>query len=344
MSKHEKTFIPQAELMEHPAFKAWCELGSAPVAPKQIEIMEGQQPGHAPKGKSAVFRLEGVGPAGTTVIAKRCRQATGAVERTVYEEVLPQLPIPSLRYYGFVENSHDNSCWLFLEDAGETWYSSASTAHRAAAARWLGLMHTTASRVALAAQLPDGGAGNYLDHLVSGYNEIQHNLSNPALNVDDLEVLETCLVRLRLVESHWSQVERLCDGLPRTLVHGDFVAKNLRVRANQAGIDILPFDWEKAFLGAPLADWSSFNSASPSSLRLDLATYSSVVRSHWPSLDIQTLQQFGNVGALFRLLAAFDWEAINLRFESEWIKYPMCNMEIYGNKLTKVLRTLAWDD
>jgi hypothetical protein len=43
--------------------------------------------------KSAVYGLEGVGLAGAAVLAKWCRQATVGTKRTIYEEILPHLPI-----------------------------------------------------------------------------------------------------------------------------------------------------------------------------------------------------------------------------------------------------------
>jgi hypothetical protein len=43
--------------------------------------------------KSGVYGLEGAGPAGAAVLAKWCRQTMVGTKRTIYEEILPQLPI-----------------------------------------------------------------------------------------------------------------------------------------------------------------------------------------------------------------------------------------------------------
>src|SRR5438094_1019393 len=144
-------------LREHPAVQAWRELQPRRVEPESIETLQ-----H--RNKSAIYRLEGVGPGGSAVIAKRCRQVTALVERAIYEDILPHLPIPSLHYYGFVEEEGP-FCWLFLEDAGGEKYSPSIREHCVLAGRWLGRMHTSAARIAAAARLPDRGPSHYLEPL-----------------------------------------------------------------------------------------------------------------------------------------------------------------------------------
>jgi hypothetical protein len=48
--------------------------------------------------KTSVYRLPGAGRGGS--IAKLCRLEVASVERTVYEEVLPRLPLTRPAYYG----------------------------------------------------------------------------------------------------------------------------------------------------------------------------------------------------------------------------------------------------
>src|SRR5258708_6211146 len=90
--------IPTREMMagnlsEHPAVCAWRKLQRAGVGPSAIDILKRNK-------KSAIYRLHGVGPCGSAVIAKRCVTATALIERFIYQEVLPALPLPGLRYYG----------------------------------------------------------------------------------------------------------------------------------------------------------------------------------------------------------------------------------------------------
>src|SRR5213596_1912811 len=128
----------QANVMSHPAVQAWRQLypHSQPdrIAPLRVSAR-----------KATVYRLEGAGPAGVSVIAKRSRTADARIERTVYEEILPSLQVPSLRYYGFLEGLDGTFCWSFLEEARGARYSTLLGANREHAARWLGMLHTSAA-------------------------------------------------------------------------------------------------------------------------------------------------------------------------------------------------------
>src|SRR2546425_13363176 len=115
MSKSIQNEILPENLTEHRSVKAWAALKPARVEPDGIEILK-------LKNKSAVYRLVGVGQGGSSVVAKRCRTATASVERMMYEGILPRLPLPALRWYGFVEEPDDDYSWLFLEDAGAGGY------------------------------------------------------------------------------------------------------------------------------------------------------------------------------------------------------------------------------
>src|SRR5207249_2967323 len=96
---------------DHPAARAWQEPQPGRGEPASVETLKEAK-------KSAVYRLNGVWPGGAAIIAKRCVARTAAIERAIYEDILPHLPITALRYYGWTQ--HDGEfCWLFLEDAGE---------------------------------------------------------------------------------------------------------------------------------------------------------------------------------------------------------------------------------
>src|SRR6266511_3021189 len=239
MPKHVPKVVIPTNLLEFPAIKAWRELRPERVQPDKIEILKGREE----TARKRAYRLAGVGPEGSAVIAKRLRRAKALIEHTVYEEVIQYLPIPTLRCYGLVEEKDGEFCWLFLEDAGEERYSAFTEEHRRLAARWLGLLHTSAARVALAARLPDRGPRIFLESLRSARNRILGNLANPALNAGNHAELKATLSQCAVLESRWDRVERLCEGMPRAVVHGDFVEKNIRIRTNGAGITILPFDW-----------------------------------------------------------------------------------------------------
>jgi hypothetical protein len=262
--------------------------------------------------KTAVYRLVRVGEGGTDVIAKRCQQSTALIERTVYEEILPNLPLPMLHYYGSIAEPNGEFCWLFLEDlSGDEKYQPHLEEHRVAAARWLGIMNRSASGLAAAACLPERGPEHYLNLLRSARDIILSNLANPALKADDLALLKTLVAHCEHLSGLWSRLTSICEGMPQTLVHGDFIKKNVGVRTGQDGLIFLPFDWEKAGWGVPAEDIS----------RVDIPTYWSTVQDHWPELSIQALERLANVGKIFRCLVFLDWLAPSL--ETESVEQPM---------------------
>lgn len=334
MSKNKPNIILRADLLEHPAVKAWNELQPGQVKPESLEILQEHK-------KAAVYRLMGVGPRGVAVIAKRCRTATALVERTIYEEVLPHLPVAAPHYHGFIEDD-DTFCWLFLEDVGQERLSPLIEEHRVLAARWLGLMHASAARVAAAARLPDGGPNRYLQHLRSARRTILNNLANPAFGAEDIVILKTVVAQCDLLESRWHEVEKCCEGVPTTLVHGDFRPKNILIRTDQPGTGFFPLDWETAGWGVPAADLAPSRGRLPIH-QIDMTTYWLIVREYWPHLEIQAVQRLALVGRIFRRLAAISWESRSLAFGTErLLSGPMACMRVYQAELAEAIWAAPW--
>jgi hypothetical protein len=334
MSKNAPIEILGAGLLEHPAVKAWNELQPARVEPESLEILQEHK-------KAAVYRLIGVGPRGVAVIAKRCLMATARIERTIYEEVLPHLPIPAPHYYGFLEED-DAFCWLFLEDAGKERLSPLIEEHRVLAARWLGLMHASAARVTAAARLPDGGPNRYLEHLKSAREAILNNLTNPALGAGDMVILNNIVAHCDLLESRWCEVEKCCAEAPSTLVHGDFRPKNIYVRTDRAGTNFFTVDWETAGWGVPAADLAPSRGRLPVH-QIDIAAYWSIVHEHWPHLPLHSVERLALVGRIFRRLAAIYWESRSLAFGTERLLCgPMACMRVYQAELAEAICEIPW--
>src|SRR5438093_2923016 len=97
MSKYANKEVLPGNLLDHRAVKAWCRIKPECFEPQSIEVLK------LKTMKSAVYRITSAGSNGSTIIAKRCQAATASVERLVYEEFLPTLPLPALRCHGFVE-------------------------------------------------------------------------------------------------------------------------------------------------------------------------------------------------------------------------------------------------
>lgn len=329
----------QINLLEHPAVKAWAKLQPEQVEPTVIERLQ-------KKKKAVVYRLKGAGPEGSDIIAKQSSPERLLKERVIYEEVLPALPVSTARYYGFVEESDDGRCWLFLESADGEEYSSHVNDHCALAARWLSLLHTSAANIATAACLPGREPDYYLEQLRQGGETIQRNLTNSALTSETRAMLETVVRQLKIVASRWGEVERLCERAPRTLIHGDFAPKNMRVRTSRAGLSLLPFDWGSAGWGIAAVDlaqsgmepdgyWNYW--ANP-----DLAAYCSAAQESWPRLDIQDVKQLAIIGKIFRSLICINLEAPS--FAMEWVENSARDMRLYQAAMTDAIRAAGWKE
>src|SRR3989449_6277676 len=116
-----RDLVPRGKLRCRPAVAAWRGLAQDPPDPEHIEVLRQGK-------KSATYRLVGAGPDGAPVIAQRSQMPKALIERTVYEQILPHLPVTSPRYYGFQEDS-PQFAWLFLEDVGDERYSARSEEH-----------------------------------------------------------------------------------------------------------------------------------------------------------------------------------------------------------------------
>ncbi len=316
----EHAAIP-TDLSEHPAVRAWSELRPTQVVPEAIEILKS-------RNDSKVYRLSGVGPGRSNVVAKWCSRANALAERTIYEGVLPHFPFSTLRYYGLLEEQDAPFCWVFIEDAEGVPYSPDIEEHRIRAAEWLGVMHTSAPEAIAELGLPDRGPECYLGCLRSAREGIRRNLANPALTDDDQAVLYGIVSQCDVLEQRWGQVEECCDGIPWTFVHGDFNASNVHFRAAPSGIALVPFDWECAGWGVLAVDLVLAG--------LDLPTYWSVVRRCWPNLDMQALRRLAVVATIFRLLAFADWESPSLA--SKWLHKPMKHMRCYQAEIAHVIQ------
>src|SRR5207247_194051 len=129
-------------------------------------------------------------------------------------------------------------------------------------------------------------------------------------------LLERHQARLCDVAAHWDRLEEVCEGAPRTLVHGDFNGKNLRLRSENGHSTIVVFDWEAAGWGVPAADLAQAAQFSRLSASPDLPSYWSMVRERWPNASPEALERLAHCGSAFRALAGLSWELPNLA--SDW--------------------------
>ena len=325
MARCDATKVTESNLLGHPAVKAWGRLGPARTEPERLVTLKPE------KKRSAVYRLENVGRDGSAVIAKRGRMSNLVVEIALYRDVLSCLPLPTLRCYGFVADDDPAFGWLFLEDAGEGRYSLGSEEHRTLAARWVGTLHTSAAAHAAAkACLPNRRLNYYRKVVWLACETIRPRLTNPALSPGDLVVLNALLSHSEVLGAHWGEVEEICNLMPQTLVHGDFSAKNVRIRQGQHGLELLPLDWDAAGWGVAAADVS----------QIDVVLYWSIIRQHWPNLSLDTVKRFANVGRMFWGLEPVTGEAESLA--SDWVQNVMRKMVAYEAEIADALQATGW--
>lgn len=304
--------------------QAWRQTDAGGASPTRVELLRR-------KKKSLIYRLVGAGVGGGDVIAKGCVRDTALVERNVYADVLPQLPVSQLRYYGFSPGSADEFSWLFLEEAGGVEFDPSDAEHRVLAAEWLATLHVAAEAARLPVILPDRGPGHYRTHMDEARRVIEQSHDNPLLDGDARKTLDGILDLFEVAESRWGDIEALCDQVPQTLVHGDFAERNVHVIGRGDGAILVAFDWEVAGWGLPVVDLA----------HADLRTYWASVRSTWELLDYQALCQLVQIGRLLRGgFAATNWSVPSLR--TQWPVKAIDNLRVYDQRMRLAMRAIGW--
>jgi len=312
---------------DHPALCAWRELGGED--PSEVLVVKEE---YGSEHLSRIYWLAGVRPRGAAVVAKRSARESIALEQLIYEAVLAQLAVPTLRCLGSLRDADPRFGWLFLEAAEGADFDAAAPAHRASAAAWLAGLHTGTQGHALLPELPDRGPAYYLDHLRGARQRIALGFENPVLSPPELEPERECLDAilrgLDVVESWWASVEDACERIPRTLVHGDFAWRNVRIEGEGPTARTWVFDWEVAGSGVPGVDL----------LRVDAAVYADAVRERWPHVDVPAQVRLGRL--LRGCLAPIGWESLAL--DTPGIEKPLANLASCRRRLDACLAESGW--
>jgi thiamine kinase-like enzyme len=319
MARREITHITD-DLERHPAVVAWRQVEPRPGRPTLIEVLKRERHG------SAVLRISGVAGSGRRVVAKRRPQALAGVELRLYTELLPTVSIRRLELFGFVPE--DGYAWLFLEDAGDVRYTPELPEHGALAAEWLAGLHTGA---AFAEWLPRTGLAYFRTQVEAARAGVRAGLGHAGMTSSDLDVLRSILAKLDRVEELWPELEAALTGMPETLVHGDFVPKNVRVRATPSGAELIAFDWETAGWASPAADLALLPGNGSAS-----GAYHEHVVGSWPGVQRADVDRLRRVGTVLRLIHAVHWETRS--FEYQWIERAMRHLAAYDRYLEQALR------
>jgi len=304
------------------AAQAWLRLRPGSREPSGITLLKDTS-------RSTVYRIEGAGPGGSCIVAKRCRHAEGEFEEFIYSEVLGRLSMDSVRCYGFIDEGSGEHGWLFLEDGGITQVADKRESFPAEFAHWLALLHCSASNLPIRGRLPERGPAWYLETLRAARLGLCQSLRQQNWGDLDRSAAEKMLLCFDVVERSWHVVEERCEGLPWTLVHCDLQPKNVLIRHGASGIAFLPLDWEEAGWGAPATDLA----------RIDAASYWSAARTTWANIELQRVEEQVCCGALFQVLSAVSWELARLAAGSE--EKAMRRLRIYVSQLSSSTQALG---
>lgn len=319
MGKRKRRVVT-GDLQAHPAIRAWATATSSEVVPDCVHV-------YRERPRRALYWLPGVAPDGASVFAKRAAAPRTVIERTVYRDLLPHLPLTAPRYYG--SWLHEPHGWLFVEDVGGDRYSESDPEHLAVAGRWVGTLHAEGCRIPAARSLPDAGPARYLTHLRTAREKVNRSMGRWRYPRNEIEQLTAILSYLDAVEARWSRVEAAVDGAPSTVVHGDFRTKNGYLRRNGDGLRIFPIDWETAGWGPPAADLT----------RIDLDAYWSAVRDAWPDVGFETIDSWRRIGRLFEELAGVNWVAETLKCDGEAARsWAVVDLEVVLRRMTLAAR------
>ena len=324
---------------KHPAVRVWLGLDPSHLAPTRITVLKQR---HKTSSKSAVYRLEGVDSRGGAVVVKRCRSWSGLLERRLYAHMLPGLAVPAPRYRGWVRESDGEYGWLITDDVGDRRYSPRSERQRKILGRWLGRLHIRAVRNKAIRSLPERGVDHYLARFQRLEKGLAHVLRRAHMARSERAKLQNHARQCEVLSHWWRELADVCDTLPKTLVHGDLVPKNLRIQPRGAEDDLIALDWENAGYGTPVVDLAQspdLKSLPDLAASPDLNSYYSVVQDRWKTLDIRIIVRIATVGTIFRCIDALVWEVDRLKANGY---LPRCipRMEIFGSVLAGSMKAM----
>jgi hypothetical protein len=301
----------ESNILEQPAVKVWLQINPNNELPTRIETLR-----RWASSKPFVCRMLGIGAESTSVIAKRCKLAAGLREKLFYEEILPQLGMSSLKYYGSYQEE-DEHLWLFLENAGDQQFSFHKPNDCRAAVEWLMNLHTSSARQGKPSKLIERGPAYYYERLTTAKKILRPHVDRDIFSMSARQTLADTLDLINSIASNWDSIASLYERLPHCVIHGDFKSKNIHLRSDQQQTSVLVFDWEYAGWGIPGIDmW-----------RLDEDQYLAAVKNHWPQTDITTIHELKLLGSIFRFIDSYFWEVQRLHHPV----YPISKLKLEQN-------------
>lgn len=315
----------QADIAEHMAVTAWQTLHPESKAIFSVSTI---QPHYR---KSTVVRLDGVTGYEGSIMAKRCPTPQARIEHLVYTKILSQIPYPALHSFGMLEGPSSGYSWLFIEEAVGEDYSYKDVGHRSLAAEWLGVLHVTAAKITAQDDLPARDIEHYLGLTSQARKTLEESSANPALTGEQLQVINDLRKQSELLQSRISEIQPIFDGIPKTIVHGGFYGKNVRVGWRQGRQVILAYDWESAGWGCPAIDLAF----------VDLGLYQAQCSAYGLDLSLSILSEIAVFGKMLWVIKAIPGERQTLA--SPWLDKVMSKFAYYRDEMNQAMQIAAWE-
>lgn len=331
--------------LDQTAFNAWKKLFPDSPEPRHVDILKQQN-------RSNIYRLVGIGPKRSNVVAKRREYDKAMVESIIYSEVLPKINMKTLYYYGFVEEQTEAGgrqfAWLFLNDFGDWNYSTYSRKQHTLLAKWLGEFHVASSDLEkIKNNLPERSAEYHNKRfLQNALDLIPRVLTEHILEKEERILLENILRKFEVLSKLWNDIVIFCKQVPNTVIHGDCLPKNIYFQKEGDEFLAIPFDWSAAAWGPIGLDLGQtalpYRNIWPEEPNID--EYYSQVKIKWPDIQLKTVQQLSHLGQLFWAIDVISWAIPE--YDYEWVKKEklLTNLKIYLKVLEKAMNVTGYNE
>ena len=270
---------------------------------------------------------------GSAVIGKLSSHHKATLEARIYRELLAPSNISELnavQFFGLVNDFDPIRGWIFLGDTGGEPFSPADPGDRLLASRWIGTLHRGLGRgMRPPSDLRDGGLDRSAERILRSLDRLLELSRLQDLTVEDRGFLGRLQRDLDSVRASWPALEKAAGAIPHTLVHGDFVAKNMRVIAREGTRTLAVFDWSSAGWGSPVADL----------VNLDLDQYLIGLGDMAGTMGQEELRVAQEAGKVLRYISAIHWTLPSLRFPDR--RKPMTNLVQFQAGLRRALSVVV---
>lgn len=280
--------------------------------------------------KSQVHRLKFVN-SDSAVIAK-CGSASNVQRDCDMFDLLRGFGLYSPVVYGTYPTELDERVWLFMEDCGDLHPKLSRQDHRDAVSQWAGALHVAGTEATDLA-LPSRDVTYYAKVARTAADSLRCALDGIAdpggTSSGHRELARMCLAAAALLESATS----LAAEVPKTIVHGDLVPKNLLIVPKPGTIQVVCLDWETVGIGPPAPDLQS----------VDHHTYRQRILRDWPKVTASVVERQASLGLAARLVQAVEWEVrsfLHLGSRERASRHFALYQESLGPALATLERTL----